>query len=257
MGVPCARRAGSGQRQVPGAVSIIHDHTLGPSVEDNRLAISRVELVAIVLEGLKHHLMEPDLFKEFCHSFIAEVNRARFGAGAERAATEAELTKIKRRLRQIVDAIAEGVPARTLKDELLTIEAREDVLKAKLEAVSEPKVLLSPGMAEIYRARVAGLHEALNAPDADRGAVEAIRSLIEKIVLVPVDGKLAVDICGDIGTILKLAKAKQARNVPGLVSEQLVVVAGACNRVCYSSWHRGSCRVPPRGQIEDRHQLAA
>lgn len=30
-----------------------------------------------MLEGLKHHLMEPDLFKEFCDSFIAEVNRAR------------------------------------------------------------------------------------------------------------------------------------------------------------------------------------
>ncbi len=88
-------------------------------------------------------------------------------------------------------------------------------------------MLLSPGMAEIYRARVAGLHAALNAPDADRDAVEAIRSLIEKIVLVPVDGKLAVDLYGDIGTILKLAMAKQGRSVPGLISEQLVVVAGA------------------------------
>lgn len=112
--------------------------------------------------------MEPDLFKEFCDSFIAEVNRARLGAGAEWAAAEAELTKIKRRLRQIVDAIAEGLPARTLKDELLTFEAREDVLKAKLEAVPEPKVLLSPGIEKIYRARVAGL--------PSRGATFLVRS---------------------------------------------------------------------------------
>lgn len=84
--------------------------------------------------------------------------------------------------------------------------------------------------AENYRARVAGLHEALNAPDADRDAAETIRSLIEKIVLAPVDGKLAVDLYGDIGTILKLAMAKQGRNVPGLVSERLVLVAGACKR---------------------------
>lgn len=71
--------------------------------------------------------------------------------------------------------------ARTLKDGLLALEAREDVLKAKLEATPEQKVLLNPGMAEAYRSRVASLHEALNRPDADRDAMEAIRSLVEKV----------------------------------------------------------------------------
>lgn len=198
---------------------------------DNRHAIARDKLEATVLAGLRHHLMAPDLFKEFCDAYIAEMNRARMGASADRAAAEAELAKIKRRLRQIVDAIADGVSARTLKAELLALETREDVLKAKLEATPEQKVLLNPGMAEVYRAHVAAMHEALALPDADRDAAEAIRSLVEKVVLVPVDGKLAIDLYGEIGPILKLAMAKQRRDVLGPVTEQLVMVAGACNEL--------------------------
>ena len=121
----------------------------------------------------------------------AEVNRARMGASAERAGAEAELGKIKRRLRQIVDAIGEGVSARSLKDELLALEAREDVLNAKLAATPELKVLLNPRMADMYRARMASLHEALSRPDADREAAEAIRSLVDKVALVPADREAA------------------------------------------------------------------
>jgi site-specific DNA recombinase len=194
----------------------------------NRLAIARDKLEATVLAGLKHHLMAPELFKEFCDAFIAEVNRGRMNATADRAAVESELAKIKRRLRQIVDAIAEGVPARSLKDELLALEAREDVLNAKLAETPAPtKVLINPGMVEIYRARVADLHNALSKPEMDKEATEAIRSLIEKIVLVPKGGRLVIDLYGEIGTMLKLASAKKGRDVLGPVFEQLVMVAGA------------------------------
>ena len=186
----------------------------------NRLAIARDKLEATVLAGLRDRLMEPDLFKEFCDAFVTEVNRARMGAGAERAGAEADLGKIKRRLQKIMDPIAEGIPARTLKDELTELEAREDVLTAKLEATPEQKVLLNPGMAEVYRKRVADLHTALAKPDADKEATEAIRSLVDKILLVPVDGKLAIDLYGEIGPILTLAMSKQGRDVLGPVSQK-------------------------------------
>ena len=193
----------------------------------NRQGIGRELLETTILDGLKRHLMAPDLFKEFCDEFIREVNKTRQGASAERATTEVELARVKKRLRQIVDAIVDGVPARTLKDELLALEAREDALKAKLVATPEPKVLLNPNMAELYRSRVAGLHAALSATDPDRDAFEAIRSLIERVVLTPVDGKLAIDLYGEIAGILKMAAGHKAGNVLGPVSEQLVMVAGA------------------------------
>ena len=198
---------------------------------NNRLAIARDRLEATVLAALKHHLMAPELFKEFCDAFIAEVNRGRMNANAERAAAEAELAKIRRRLRQIVNAIADGISARTLKDELLALEAREDVLKAKFEATSEQKVLLNPGMADLYRARVANLHEALARPGAGQEAVEAIRSLVERVVLVPTNDRLVIDLYGEIGPIRKLAMAQQGKAVLGPDAEQLVMVAGACNHL--------------------------
>lgn len=193
----------------------------------NHRAIGREAVEATILNALKTQLMTPVLFKEFCDEFIREVNAARQGASADRAAAEAELGKIKRRLRQIVDAIADGVSARTLKDELAALEQREDVLNAKLAAAPEQKVLFNPNMAEAYRKRVTALHTAIAAPEGDLEAFEAIRSLIEKVVVTPVDGKLTIDLYGQIAAILRLSAGKKDGDVLGPVSEQLVMVAGA------------------------------
>ena len=198
---------------------------------DDRQTVARERLEATVLDALRHQLMAPDLFKEFCDAFIAEVNRARIGASADRAAATSELAKVQRRLRQIVDAISEGVPARTLKAELLALEAREDSLKAKVEATPEPKVLLNPAMAGVYRSRVERLHEALYPLGQERDAFEAVRALIERVVIKPVDGRLTFDLYGDIAAILHMAASKKAGAEPGPATEQLVMVAGARNHL--------------------------
>ncbi|MBA4130044.1 MAG: hypothetical protein C0519_01320 [Hyphomicrobium sp.] len=193
----------------------------------NRLAISRLSLEELVLSGLKHRLMAPDLFKEFCEAFFAEVNKARMDAGAQRASIEAELTKVRRRLRQIVDAIGDGFLVRSMKDELLALEAREDILLSQMEVAPQPKVLLNPKMADVYRSKVADLHAALDDPNSGPQAAEAIRALIEKIVVVPVDGKMTVDLYGEIGSILRLAAGSKNQDALATMAEQLVVVAGA------------------------------
>jgi DNA invertase Pin-like site-specific DNA recombinase len=195
----------------------------------NRQAIGRTAVEATILNALKTQLMAPDLFKVFCEEFIREVNKARQNAGADRAAAEAELVKIGRRLRHIVDAIADGASARTLKDEMATLEQREDELNAKLAATPEQKVLFNPNMADAYRKRVVALHTAISTPGGDLESFEAIRSLIEKVVVTPVDGKLTIDLFGQIAAILRLSAAKRGDDVLGPVSEQLVMVAGARN----------------------------
>jgi site-specific DNA recombinase len=192
----------------------------------NHRAVARETLEATIIEALKTRLMTPDLFKEFCDEFIKEVNRIRRGAGAERASAEIELAKIKKRQRQIVNAIADGISARTLKDELMALEAREDVLIAKLQTAPQQNVLLNPNMAEIYRQRVAVLHQALEAPDGNVEAIEAVRSLIDRIAVTPTAGKLTIDLYGEIAAILCMAAGKKAADVPVSVAEQLVMVAG-------------------------------
>jgi hypothetical protein len=188
----------------------------------------RQVLEQTVLNGLKQHLMDPELFKEFCAEFIKEVNRLRQDQAIQRSALEAELARIGRRIAKIIDAIADGVPARSLKDELLGLEERQDEVKAKLAASPEPKVYLAPGMAEIYRQKVDELQEFLAAGSEHANVYEALRSLIDRIVLTPVDGKLTIDLYGEIAEILKLsAGGKKHGSQLGDAAKQLVMVAGA------------------------------
>ena len=57
----------------------------GESVCANRLTIRRDVLEATVMDGLRHRLMDPALFKVFALEFTAEWNRLQAGAGANLA----------------------------------------------------------------------------------------------------------------------------------------------------------------------------
>jgi site-specific DNA recombinase len=119
------------------------------------------------------------------------------------------------------------VSARSLKDELLGLEARQDEIKAKLAATPEPKVYLAPNMAEIYRQRVSELQQVLAAGNEQAQAFEAVRSLIDKIVLTPAEGVLRIDLHGEAASILQLSAAgKKGRPELGSEAKQLVMVAG-------------------------------
>lgn len=63
-------------------------------------------------------------------------------------------------------------------------------LQAKLGSAYERPPLLHPGMAELYRQRVTDLAQALEHPDTRTEAAEAIRGLIDAIVLTPAAGAL-------------------------------------------------------------------
>jgi hypothetical protein len=81
--------------------------------------------------------MDPQLFRVFVKEFTREFNRLRGAEGNRIEQAKSELAGIERRLKKIVDAIADGVPARTLKEELSRLEASQDELRERL-ASSEP-----------------------------------------------------------------------------------------------------------------------
>jgi hypothetical protein len=121
----------------------------GAAVCDNLRNVRRDRLEATVLDGLRHHLMDPKLFRDFCAEFTREINRQRGDQAGRRERLAAELRQIERRLRRMVEAIAEGVPARTLKDELLALEHRQDQLEIELAAAPEAEpTRLHPNLAE-------------------------------------------------------------------------------------------------------------
>ena len=86
-----------------------------------------------------------------------------------------------------------------MKDELLALEARKAELSVAAPETPATAVRLHPNLAEIYRQKVARLHEELNRPELREEAAAAIRGLIEEVRLVPVEGKLEIELAGRSG----------------------------------------------------------
>lgn len=171
-----------------------------------------------------------------CTEFHRELNRHRSERNAELEVQCTELAKIERRTRKLVELITEDdAPVKALKAELRALEERQAALESALAVSTAPAPLIHPNLAEIYRQKVAALHEALTNPASRDEAFDTIRSLIEEIRLVPLDGELRIEIKGELGGILSLCEATGARK-PGregravAAAEQIKMVAGTRNQ---------------------------
>src|SRR5206468_2705323 len=144
---------------------------------DNRLNIRIDALEAEILDGLRHRLMAPDLFKEFCQEFHREVNRLRNTECAVAESQKAELAQVERRIRKLVELITDDdAPVQALKSELKSLERRQGELQQSLAGRAAPAPLIHPNLAEIYRQRVVALQDALHEPSSRDEAFDAIRS---------------------------------------------------------------------------------
>jgi hypothetical protein len=95
--------------------------------------------------------------------------------------------------------------------------------------VVPPAPRLHPNIAEVYRRKVEELHSALKEGDAGP-ARELVRGLVEAIVLMPENGRLRVEVRGQLAAILRLsglANEKAPAGSPELLAEQIKLVAGA------------------------------
>jgi DNA invertase Pin-like site-specific DNA recombinase len=192
----------------------------------NLLVIRRDVVEASVLGGLRTHLMHPDLVKEFVAEYHREVNRMNAQVEETHARQKEELARTERQIRAIIEAIKDGLRTAAMKDELLLLEARKQELSAAFPQTLTTAVRLHPNLAEIYRQKVARLHEELNRPELREEAAAAIRGLIEEVRLVPVEGKLEIELAGALAGILALTSNNPRRSGQGL---QVTLVAGEGN----------------------------
>lgn len=154
---------------------------------DNRKNIRRDRLEERVLNALRHHLMDPTLFKEFCDEFTREMNRLRMEGRASIEVAQTEVRKIDRELDTLVNLILKGGAAERINEKMVALERRKKELESFLAEAEEPPPLLHPGMANHYRIKVSELYDALHA-DAETkrlNAGEALRSLVKEIILTP------------------------------------------------------------------------
>lgn len=123
------------------------------------LNIRQDALEKSVLQGLYTHLMEPELFKEFCAEFTREVNRRRIEHSTDLDAARRELDRTLRNLDKAIDAILSGVPPLQLKERMEKLEVRKVRLTEMMLAnADEPPPLLHPNMAEIYHQQISALY---------------------------------------------------------------------------------------------------
>ncbi|MDA3889191.1 MAG: recombinase family protein [Allgaiera sp.] len=198
----------------------------GPAVCTSRATITRQDLEARVLHGLKDRLMEPELVTAFCEEYTAERNRLRAEAAGSRDRLEQELVRATRDHDKLVKAIIAGIPPEEVKEPMAALSARRKTLEAQLAA--EPKddpIRLHPAMADTYRTKIDALTAALSRPDEATEAKEKIRGLIDRIVLTPEAGGLQVDLEGALATILLLSLGK-TKAASADAASQVMLVAG-------------------------------
>ena len=110
----------------------------------------------------------------------------------------------------MVEAILEGADALAVNTRLKALEGQKAALEDKLVAAPDAGPLLHPALATIYRDMVERLEASLREPDIGRDASELIRGLIDAIILMPVDGRLEIELRGDLAGILAISKAGKA-----------------------------------------------
>lgn len=120
----------------------------------------------------------------FCEAFTAEWNRLAAEPAGSLARQRGELERVRRQLDKLVDALADGAPVSTVKDRIVTLEARRELLERELRDAMEPPPRLHPSLARIYRAKVASLAEALSGEDG-AAAREQVRALVDEVRLIP------------------------------------------------------------------------
>ena len=154
----------------------------------NGFTISRAAVERRVLGALQDRMLSPELVVAFVEAYQAELAEDRLQRERQAAAGRHELEDVTRRLSSVVDAMERGGWSPSLQARLSELEARKAGIEAGLPAQPQaiiPAVLHPVATAKTYRSKVTDLVTALNDPDIQAEAGEALRALIDHIRMVP------------------------------------------------------------------------
>jgi site-specific DNA recombinase len=153
---------------------------------------------------MRELFFEPCAFAHFCEAFTAEMTRQRREHVAQLAGARRELAAVERRLKEILNALAEGFRTESWKAELVTLDAQKAKLTADL--VEPPMPALHPHMADVFRQKATTLAAGLEHDEQRDAARLALRGFLDKIVIPEGDGLLQV--VGNIGSMLAAAQGR-------------------------------------------------
>ncbi|WP_425057366.1 recombinase family protein [Sphingomonas oligoaromativorans] len=175
-------------------------------------SIRITELEDRVLSGVRDRLLTPAVIERFATALQQELDADRIASGSERAGLQAQLDEVRSRIARLARRLEEDEDApRTLVERLKELESQEFDLVGALTEVPEQTVVQLPSNYEpIYRRAVAELEQHLASTDG-QAAKEAVRALIERVVIQPGDARggkrRPIQLHGDLFEMLEFASA--------------------------------------------------
>ncbi|MGO8847594.1 MAG: zinc ribbon domain-containing protein [Methylocella sp.] len=210
---------------------------------DNNRTIRVAELERRVLEGIERRLLAPEIFAEFLKEYHSEQRRLRKEASRQRHEGDKRVHDLDRHISNIIDAIAEGVATSGMKTKLIELEGEKEAISAKMAAFSQADnvVEFHPATVEAYRKKVAELQAALTSDEPGRReAMEIVRSLVNGIQIVPLDGRGQVElrVCGALAELLALPSRQSGEppNAAMVVAEARYNVRPTMESALFCYW---------------------
>ncbi len=180
--------------------------------------IAAAEVESRVLNGLRGILVGNDtLITTFTAELNAELARLKTDKGADKATLQKDLAEVERGINRCVDFImsGDGAPA-SVRERLTALEARKAELQARLARRNiSSAIAFHPNYAELYSKAVARIANLLACEDTRAEAMEAIRSLVDRIEVRAgaKRGETKVTLVGRLAEILALGTNKNTRSV--------------------------------------------
>ncbi|WP_082564453.1 recombinase family protein [Caulobacter sp. Root1472] len=232
-------------------------HIMGKGCTNTR-TVNRDALEARVIAGLRDSLMAPEVISEAMRTMVEETNRLNQQRRASRDVDVQRLEKARKAIAGIVAAIEDGGYSRPLMEQLRVLEAEVEVLEAQMAETPADVPDVHPNVANLYRRKVERLIEALDRPEDHDHAAQALRAVIDSIVVTPGEkrGEVLVQLLGDFRKVIAWATERQAagREPDEASSVEALSVARAsragmtdqCNerKICETS----VCGRPGRGK---------
>ncbi|MBB2974288.1 recombinase family protein [Mesorhizobium sp. RMAD-H1] len=185
----------------------------------NNRTITRQNIEARVLTGLKERLVSSEAVAEAVKAYAAEMNRLNHDRRAQAAADQKALARIEKAIAGIIAAIEEGMYQPSMKARMDELEWQKAEIIARMAQIPTDVPDIHPNIANAYRLRIERFTEALNDPEGGRQAAEALRSLIGEIVLTPgaKRGEVHAELRGELFGILDFAKAEETNRPAGFM----------------------------------------
>ena len=193
----------------------------------NRLTISRQEVEERVLVALRDKLMRRDLFEDFCREYVRELNRLRMEHRASLSNGRQELASVEREIRKFIQAIKDGVSRCLDQGRAAVARSAGKPNFSRVSTLLRCRSCCTRACPTSIARRSGASAWRLESEESRTGAVDAIRALIEAILLEPDGDKLKITLKGDLAGMLSAARDSKRSPDTGDLLVQIKLVAGA------------------------------